>query len=161
MIDLRKAVKTAHIFKTVTHKHECPNLVDFSRPFEEKTLEAQCHGNTLEYVRTIKRPRVIKTHLPFSHLPQNLLEKAKVVYVCRGAKDQIVSYYHHMCLDDTVKMDVEEFARHMMKSRIHYGDYFAHLKVNSIKRKLKPLILKGLLCWQLFRKDGHFGITQT
>ena len=111
---------------------DSPHLDDISRPFEEKSLEAQCHGNTLEYVRTIKRPRVIKTHLPFSHLPQNLLEKAKVVYVCRGAKDQIVSYYHHMCLDDTVKMDVEEFARHMMKSRIHYGDYFAHLKVNSI-----------------------------
>jgi len=109
--------------KYMRDKHEAD-----TRPFEEKTLEAQCHGNTLEYVRTIKRPRVIKTHLPFSHLPQNLLEKAKVVYVCRGAKDQIVSYYHHMCLDDTVKMDVEEFARHMMKSRIHYGDYFAHLK---------------------------------
>ena len=38
----------------------------------------------------------MKTHLPLSHLPTDLLTKAKVIYVARNPKDQIVSWYHHM-----------------------------------------------------------------
>ena len=108
-----------------------------NRPYEEKSLDAQCEFHTLQYVQTMKRPRVIKSHLPFSHLPPNLLEKAKVVYVCRGVKDQMVSYYHHerrhANLDgETKEKDFEDFARKMMTGLVHFGDYFSHLKVRNL-----------------------------
>ncbi|XP_035433286.1 sulfotransferase 1E1 [Spodoptera frugiperda] len=39
-------------------------------------------------------PRFIKTHLPLSMLPPNLLSTAKVVYVARDPRDVAVSYYY-------------------------------------------------------------------
>lgn len=39
-------------------------------------------------------PRFIKTHLPLSLLPPNLLQTAKVVYVARDPRDVMVSYYY-------------------------------------------------------------------
>ncbi|KOB74975.1 Sulfotransferase [Operophtera brumata] len=39
-------------------------------------------------------PRFIKTHLPLSMLPPNLLNTAKVVYVARDPRDVCVSYYY-------------------------------------------------------------------
>lgn len=39
--------------------------------------------------------RIIKTHLPFSLLPPNLLTSGcKVIYVARNPKDVAVSFYH-------------------------------------------------------------------
>lgn len=39
-------------------------------------------------------PRFIKTHLPMSLLPPQVLETAKVVYVARDPRDVVVSFYH-------------------------------------------------------------------
>ncbi|VVC86577.1 unnamed protein product [Leptidea sinapis] len=39
-------------------------------------------------------PRFIKTHLPLSLLPPNLLDIAKVLYVARDPRDTMVSYYY-------------------------------------------------------------------
>ncbi|XP_041978407.1 sulfotransferase 1E1-like [Aricia agestis] len=39
-------------------------------------------------------PRFIKTHLPLSLLPPDLLDKAKVIYVARDPRDIAVSYYY-------------------------------------------------------------------
>ncbi|KAG7175898.1 Sulfotransferase 1A1-like [Homarus americanus] len=40
-------------------------------------------------------PRIIKTHLPLSLLPPDILDTAKVVYVARNPRDVTVSMYHH------------------------------------------------------------------
>lgn len=47
------------------------------------------------YEMDLASPRHIKTHLPFSLLPQDLCEKCKVIYIARNPKDVAVSYYHH------------------------------------------------------------------
>nr|CAD7460375.1 unnamed protein product [Timema tahoe] len=48
-----------------------------------------------EVLGYVPSPRFIKTHLPFSLLPSNLLESgAKVVYIARNPKDVAVSCYH-------------------------------------------------------------------
>lgn len=40
-------------------------------------------------------PRHFKTHMPFSLLPTNLLDKCKVIYLARNMKDVALSYYYH------------------------------------------------------------------
>ena len=102
------------------------------RPHYEKPIEVQGRDHSFEYVNTVlKDPRVIKSHLPFSHLPPNLTEKAKVIYVCRRPKDVIVSYYHHMMNDTDPRKHttLEKFAKDFMNGLVPYGDYFHHLKV--------------------------------
>ena len=39
------------------------------------------------------RPRMIKSHLPLSLLPDNFLETFEVIYVTRNIKDAAVSFY--------------------------------------------------------------------
>lgn len=39
--------------------------------------------------------RFIKTHLPMSLLPPNLLDTSKVLYVARDPRDAAVSFYYH------------------------------------------------------------------
>lgn len=60
-------------------------------------------------VDSMTSPRFIKTHLPFSHLPSDLLDVAKVVYVARNPKDVAVSsYFHHKLtylFDTTLNME--------------------------------------------------------
>lgn len=47
------------------------------------------------YEWDIPSPRHLKTHFPYSLLPQDLTEKCKSIYVARNPKDVAVSYYHH------------------------------------------------------------------
>ena len=101
-----------------------------NRAYNEKSSYEQTRFHTLQYLKGMQEPRVIKSHLPFSHLPPNLINKAKVVYVCRRPKDVIVSYYHH-CMNycDVVTTNLEAFARDFMNGLVPYGYFFSHLKV--------------------------------
>ncbi|XP_043241911.1 luciferin sulfotransferase-like isoform X2 [Amphibalanus amphitrite] len=40
--------------------------------------------------------RFVKSHLPMSLNPPDLLKKAKVIYVARNPKDMVVSYFNHL-----------------------------------------------------------------
>ena len=55
-------------------------------------------SDTIQKLQQAEDPRFIKTHLPLSLLPDDLLEKAKVVYVARNPKDTMVSFFHHQKL---------------------------------------------------------------
>lgn len=48
----------------------------------------------LNYINEMKSPRIIKTHLPLSFLPDNIENECKVVYIVRNPKDVAVSYFH-------------------------------------------------------------------
>jgi len=86
-------------------------------------------------------PRIIKSHLPFELLPENLLDIAKVVYVCRNPKDTCVSYYHH--INDTFEMSYQfkgsfdQFTECFKDGKLEYGSYFSHLK-SGWKRRNHP-----------------------
>jgi len=54
--------------------------------------------HSLSYVERMPRPRFVKTHLPLSLLPEDLLDKAKVIFVARDVRDIAVSLYHHVKL---------------------------------------------------------------
>ena len=65
--------------------------------FENCTDIGLLMEHSFEYVdRGLKKPRIIKTHLPLDLLPQKLLDTCKVVYVGRNPKDMVVSFYHHL-----------------------------------------------------------------
>lgn len=62
---------------------------------EKSALNAK---KRLELLELETERRFIKTHLPFSLLPPNLIKKGcKVVYVARNPLDVLVSNYHHQC----------------------------------------------------------------
>ncbi|KDR11875.1 sulfotransferase 1C4 [Zootermopsis nevadensis] len=62
---------------------------------EKLKLVEQISRPGYEVLNEMKSPRFIKTHLPFSLLPPNLLDVGcKVVYVARNPKDVAVSFYH-------------------------------------------------------------------
>ena len=100
---------------------------------QEETKEINhLYRNSIEYAANLSSPRIIKTHLPFDFLPQNLLETAKVIYVCRNPKDCCVSFYHHV--SDIFKTLYEyngtfdEFVQLFMDGKLEQGSYFHHLK---------------------------------
>ena len=123
------------------------NYVKNDGPYEEQSTRAQSGFHTLEYVKRMERPRFIKSHLRLSHLPPNLVDKAKVFYVCRHPFDVFVSFYFHYDIDGRVKMSLEEFVKVAMEGRIYFGDYMAHLKVRKsvIRALIYDTISGGLV----------------
>lgn len=48
-------------------------------------------------IEDLKSPRLIKTHLPLSALPRQLINgKGRIVYVYRNPSDALVSMFHHL-----------------------------------------------------------------
>lgn len=76
----------------------------------------------------VSSPRVFNTHLPIDLLPATLLT-GQVVWVGRGVKDCLVSYYHHNRLlkVHNYKGDFKTFARLFQAGSLPYGSYWAQL----------------------------------
>lgn len=49
----------------------------------------------LKVLAEMPSPRFMKSHLPMSLLPTNLMDTAKVIYVARDPRDVAVSCFHH------------------------------------------------------------------
>ncbi|XP_054289995.1 sulfotransferase 1C4 [Macrosteles quadrilineatus] len=75
-------------------------------------------------------PRFIKTHLPFSLLPKNLLQVGcKVIYVARNPKDVAVSFYHLNRLIRTqgYRGDFPKYWDYFEKSLNPWTPYWSHV----------------------------------
>ena len=97
---------------------------DPDAPLRRKDTYTFCDG--------LDSPRFLKTHLPFDLLPANLLDTAKVVYVCRHPIDAAVSLFHHAKMGDPYDLSedkLDAFLKLFTKGYFYYGDYFHHLKV--------------------------------
>ncbi|KAG6448318.1 hypothetical protein O3G_MSEX005471 [Manduca sexta] len=81
-------------------------------------------------------PRFVKTHLPLSLLPPDLLDTAKVVYVARDPRDIVVSFYHLNRLIRTQGYvgDFKTYWYYFVNDLHHWTPYFAHLKEAWAKR---------------------------
>ena len=66
-------------------------------PQDDEHLREFLH-HSCKFADKLPRPRMIKSHLPISLLPDKLLDTAKVIFLARNVKDLAVSYYHHTCL---------------------------------------------------------------
>ncbi|CAK1545183.1 unnamed protein product [Leptosia nina] len=82
-----------------------------------------------ELIADAPSPRFIKSHLPLSLLPPNILD-AKMVYVARDPRDVAVSFYH---LNKSMRTqgyngDFKTYWEFFIKDLHHWTPYFDHLK---------------------------------
>ncbi|GAA6082600.1 sulfotransferase 1 family member D1-like isoform X1 [Tachysurus ichikawai] len=85
----------------------------------------------LDLLKTMKPPRVIKTHLPIQLVPEGFWEnKCKVIYVARNAKDNAISYYHfdRMNLIHPEPGSWEEYLQKFMEGKLAWGSWYDHVK---------------------------------
>ena len=97
--------------------------------------------DSVDYISNMKERRIIKSHLPLEFLPDEILEKCKVVYVARNPKDVAVSFYHHQ---KNIPLHgylgtFEEFMDFFYKGLLHYGNYWHHILGAWNKRSDKNL----------------------
>ncbi|XP_068081820.1 luciferin sulfotransferase [Anabrus simplex] len=81
--------------------------------------------DTITLAENSPSPRCIKCHLPKDLLPDQLwTKKPKIVYVTRGVKDVLVSYYNHHRLLNGYTGSLDDFAEAFMSESVVYWDPF-------------------------------------
>ena len=105
---------------------ELPAFFDFMK----KELPPLLQGDILEMVEDMPSPRFIKSHLHLCLLPEDLIEKSKVVTCLRNPKDTVVSFYHHAKLvrSQGYKGDFQTFFNLFMDDLVVYCSYFEYVK---------------------------------
>ncbi|KAJ8913236.1 hypothetical protein NQ315_016179 [Exocentrus adspersus] len=87
--------------------------------------------------------RFIKTHLPFSLLPQNLLQVGcKVIYLARNPKDVAVSFYHFSRSSRTLGYvgDFPRFWNYFERNLQLWAPYWEHIKEGWSRRNEENLL---------------------
>ena len=83
------------------------------------------------YLKSLKSPRILSTHLPFTHCPSQLKQlNCKVIYIIRNPKDQAVSYYHFHSTAQYLGShywQFDQFISLYMKGIMCYGSWFDHV----------------------------------
>ncbi|XP_062859329.1 sulfotransferase 1B1-like isoform X2 [Trichomycterus rosablanca] len=85
----------------------------------------------LDALKTMKPPRVIKTHLPIQLVPKGFWENnCKVIYVARNAKDNLVSYYHFDRMNQTQPEPGpwDQYIHKFMRGKLSWGSWYDHVK---------------------------------
>ncbi|XP_018331171.1 sulfotransferase 1 family member D1-like [Agrilus planipennis] len=99
--------------------------------------------NSFEYIKNLKRPRLIKTHLPFALLPNQIrkfIKKPKIIYITRNCKDVCVSFYHFSRDFDAFTGTFETYSRLFLKGKVPYGPFWHHNLGFWVQRN-KPNVL--------------------
>lgn len=133
-----------------------PDMVALLRTFDAKANPDD--GMQLQLTRHLPSRRVIKTHLPFSLMPKDMLDTCKVVYVARNPMDQVTSYLHHhrlIRMHDFKGTDAQ-FVDYFCKGNLMYGDYALHV-AEALARKSHPNLT--LLTFEDMKKD-HLGAVE-
>ncbi|XP_068629343.1 sulfotransferase 1C4-like [Battus philenor] len=118
-------------FSICVHPVLAKNLIVENSHSEEnlKVLQWVTQPGT-EQLALIRTPRFVKSHMPLSLLPPNLLETAKVVYVARDPRDVAVSFFH---LNKSMRTqgyigDFKTYWKFFINDLHHWTPYFEHLK---------------------------------
>lgn len=88
-------------------------------------------GFSHQFLDDFRSPRTIKTHLPIKYLPDNLPEKARVVYIVRNPKDALVSFFHFgkslTAVKDTKHLkNIEIYTQNFLDGTVEYGAWWSH-----------------------------------
>ncbi|XP_054276256.1 luciferin sulfotransferase-like isoform X2 [Macrosteles quadrilineatus] len=96
---------------------------------ENLELPLRVLTNSVEFVKEMKSPRFIKTHLPFCLLPLQLqrgIVKPKIIHVHRNPMDLCISYYHHSQLMMGYNGTLEDFAALFIKDSLLCTPFWKH-----------------------------------
>ncbi|XP_071488936.1 sulfotransferase 1A1-like [Diadema antillarum] len=83
----------------------------------------------MEKIKKAPSPRVIQTHLRLKYMPQDLLKKAKVIYVARNPKDTALSWFNFLKEDPAcLSLTLESVIRQYLDGTCTYGSWADHVK---------------------------------
>eukprot|EP00112_Aurelia_sp_Birch-Aquarium-sp1_P019643 Seg4902.2 transcript_id=Seg4902.2/GoldUCD/mRNA.D3Y31 product="Sulfotransferase 1C4" protein_id=Seg4902.2/GoldUCD/D3Y31 len=130
---------------------DMPMIADFM-PKDKMPDMPQLQGDMLARMEKMPSPRMLKSHLPFYLLPDDLLDKCKVVLCIRNPKDTVVSYFHH---EKLIKVhgfdgDFESYFNLFMDDMSMYCSYFDYV-TEAWKRRDHPNLC--LLKFEDMKKD--------
>ena len=91
-----------------------------------------------QFFENMEGRRVIKCHLPFALLPDNILERCKIIYMARNPKDTAVSFYHQLMRKGYFKGEFSDFAKIFQAELLQYS-YWNHLHSAWTRRTHKNL----------------------
>ncbi|GIY12021.1 sulfotransferase 1C4 [Caerostris darwini] len=112
----------------------------------------------LASIEKMEGQRLIKTHLPYSLLPEDVLKSnVKMFYILRNPKDVAVSYYHfvRMMTAADYSGDFDSFFQDFLSDKVPYGPIWKHYE-EIWSQKDNPNIL--ILFYEDFHKDIHGSI---
>lgn len=134
--------KARNVVQQVRHP-----LIEVSSYFPDdkdknRWIDELLKGNPVDFIEQMTERRIIKTHLMWHMLPEQLTNnsKAKIVYTIRNPKDQIVSYYHYYLLVYQIKCSFEEFVDIFLSNKTFYGSSAQHMSEYH-KRQNQPNVL--------------------
>lgn len=109
---------------------KCKEDAIFNRiPYLECRNEDLING--IKQLKEKESPRIVKTHLPAKLLPASFWEKnCKIIYLCRNAKDVVVSYYYFFLIIKSYPnpKSFSEFVEKFMEGQVPYGSWYDHVK---------------------------------
>eukprot|EP00112_Aurelia_sp_Birch-Aquarium-sp1_P022523 Seg6375.1 transcript_id=Seg6375.1/GoldUCD/mRNA.D3Y31 product="Sulfotransferase 1C4" protein_id=Seg6375.1/GoldUCD/D3Y31 len=135
---------------------ESPCLMEHM-PREAVGVPEDAPADLFSMMENFPSPRMLKSHLPFCLLPDDLLDKNKVVLCVRNPKDTVVSFYHH---EQLIKMhsyegDFPTYFDMFMNNQVLYSPYFDYIK-EAWKRRDHPNLC--LLFFEDMKKDQESAI---
>ncbi|KAK4875063.1 hypothetical protein RN001_011485 [Aquatica leii] len=106
-----------------------PIIFDYKNVYEKYSEfnPPKQFANAISFVSKQKRPRLIKTHLPWDLLPKDICDgrkHPKIVYITRNPIDTCVSYFHHCKLIEGYRGNFTEFSNLFLSGKLCYTPYW-------------------------------------
>lgn len=102
----------------------------FNDSFRDSSNKPEWIKNSIKAAQEQSDPRLIKTHLSFKMLPQQIQDGSKtpkIIYVMRNPKDSSVSYYYHLKNFGFTVAKLEDYCEVFLSDKITYGPYWKHI----------------------------------
>ncbi|CAG2106238.1 unnamed protein product [Medioppia subpectinata] len=123
---------TEEILSLIHNGGDIDKVKDKLLPKRVKHLEVGLPVGHNRWLKAKKGRRLIATHLPATHIPNQLKQlKAKVIYVVRNPKDTAVSFYHHHRMSSFLgnySGSWDTFSKLFVGGHLVYGDWLQHVE---------------------------------
>ena len=109
-------------------------------------------ADLLAIMENMPSPRMLKSHMPFHLLPDDILDKSKAVLCIRNPKDTVVSYFRweQEMRPHSYVGDFAAYFNLFMDGMVLYGPYFEYV-VEAWKKRDHPNLC--LLSYEDMKKD--------
>lgn len=99
--------------------------IDSVCPWFEYEFMHHRGDSTQELFESLPSPRIFKSHLQYEDLPK----QGRFIYIARGVRDVLVSFYHHRRLMTGRDPDRDRFLNHLLRSRMPLLSWFKNLEL--------------------------------